>query len=76
MATEKIDDLKVKIEKLKEAELKLRSEIDDGKAELEQLNTSIQRGEIELELINDAFNLKFGDVSANERMQCYEQWSN
>lgn len=67
MATEKIADLKVKIEKLKEAELKLRNEIDEGRMELEQLNTSIQRGNIELDLINDAFALKFGDISESEK---------
>ena len=66
MASEKIADLRRLAPKLKEAETRLSTEIQQGTIELEELKTSISRGEIELSLIHDAFHLKFGQIEPYE----------
>lgn len=68
MATEKIADLRRLTPKLKEAEAKLKQEIQVEGDELEESKTAVSRGEIELSLIHDAFFLKFGQIG-NDKLK-------
>ena len=76
MASEKIADLRRLAPKLKEAETRLSTEIQQGTIELEELKTSISRGEIELSLIHDAFQLKFGQIEVEELQNAMQAMDN
>lgn len=76
MSASAISALKEKSEKLKALAERLKTEIGELQEDLSQKSLTVSRGDIELSLINDAFRMRFGDVSEADRGKILQGMAN
>ena len=69
MSASTLTALREKTEQLKPIAEALNKQVETSKAELDELNALISRNEIELSLINEAFHMKYGDMSEIQKEQ-------
>lgn len=76
MSASAISALREKSEKLKALAENLKAQINELQEELSQKSLTVSRCDIELSLINDAFKMRFGDISETDRDKILQGMAN